>query len=1067
MIDQPLGDNGEKPVVLRRLRTAYALAASAALIPVLAGAPAFALPGGAQPVVAQGSKPPSEVAFFPAATQSAHPLDAVLAAGVSGFLHEHDAKTEPLWTRYDTGATTVAHDLNGVGGLRYAGGDTVYTSSQVPSHPAPGQISLFDMATGAWQQWPVPSGAHFLAVYGTSTMLVSAVQDGVNVLQLVTFSADGTATGTRTVTGLAAGASLPAALAVITNGSAAVITYRTAAAGTTYALLDIASAAATTITSTTGSFTFVASGDRVASYTPGSSTVHVYSVSGLVSGTDPNSHDVALPGTGYRVVLVGDHLIANAGGGPEGPALDVPIAGGASTQLLPLVGNSGSTLAQGPGGTALVAGGSGIADWAVHRFTAGASGSLTDQVVYQQADPLTNAGLSFSHGLLRQVRSGLLQIGLSYEVQSHAIAPDSADTTPDQRTILYPTADSCADGVRCVRLADSETHGMVYLATSATAGTVEVHTDNGTSPLTIPVPASGGRLVDASPSYAVVNAASDNTQYIVRLDAAVAYAAGPITAAALWYQTLWTASGTPGQLQAAGLEYPYPTRTVSTGANCVPTEIQATGRWLYWSCGIGQPAGVYNLSADGPLSLPTITGPAMLGDGFLVWHDSAAGALEMVDFHDRRPTPGDVTVVPGSAGSSSATAVKLTNLAAGPVTDDRGITWTVDKYGSDVAYVATDQSIHVLDTGVPPSPAVVVQVVGETRASPLADSPRFNPVIQLDRPVSAWTLTITRDIGGQQVFTTSGGAARSSVQVSWDGRMPDGAPAMDGAYTWHLSVTAAGGNQVIAGTGAASVICGDHSPHGYNCDNSVAILTVKASGEAYWYVQNVDQVLQQWGSERWPLGSSGSGNFDALVPFGDFDGDHWSDLLARDGNGVLHAYQGNGSVAFGPAQTAQVTIGTGWQGYTLVSTGDVNGDGKDDLLARDPSGSLWLYPNTGGSLGSRVLVGGGWNIYTRLIGANDLNGDGIGDLLGIDASGVMWRYYGTGTGGYAPRVMVGSGWGIYNAVIGVGDLNLDGNADLLTRDSAGNLWQYLGDGAGGFLPRTQHGYGFQVYAQIF
>ena len=49
-------------------------------------------------------------------------------------------------------------------------------------------------------------------------------------------------------------------------------------------------------------------------------------------------------------------------------------------------------------------------------------------------------------------------------------------------------------------------------------------------------------------------------------------------------------------------------------------------------------------------------------------------------------------------------------------------------------------------------------------------------------------------------------------------------------------------------------------------------------------------------------------------------------------------------------------------GSSGKQTNDYNGDGNADVLARDASGVLWLYPSNGrdGWL-TRVRVGGGWS----------------------------------------------------------------------------------------------------------
>ncbi len=98
----------------------------------------------------------------------------------------------------------------------------------------------------------------------------------------------------------------------------------------------------------------------------------------------------------------------------------------------------------------------------------------------------------------------------------------------------------------------------------------------------------------------------------------------------------------------------------------------------------------------------------------------------------------------------------------------------------------------------------------------------------------------------------------------------------------------------------------------------------------------------------------------AIQGVADFNGDNHVDLMARDASGVLWLYPVNGSGGLG----TRVQVGGGWQGYSVVAVGDINKDGTEDLLARDPSGVLWLYPGNGsGSFLARVEVGGGWQSY--------------------------------------------------------------------------------------------------------
>jgi hypothetical protein len=193
-------------------------------------------------------------------------------------------------------------------------------------------------------------------------------------------------------------------------------------------------------------------------------------------------------------------------------------------------------------------------------------------------------------------------------------------------------------------------------------------------------------------------------------------------------------------------------------------------------------------------------------------------------------------------------------------------------------------------------------------------------------------------------------------------------------------------------------------------------------------------------------------------------------VLVRLASGSLRAYKPGCGKAL-TTSTAYTSLGTGWNQYdVLTSPGDVTGDGRADLIARNSStGAVYLYKATSaGKLSARVKLFANWKTYKKIVGAGDLNGDGYGDLLAQDKSNVLWRYNGTGTGGFKSRVKVASGWGAsYNAVVGVGDITGDGKADLVARDTSGNLWRQSGDGKGGFAARTKIATGWKAYKGLF
>ncbi|MFF6833048.1 FG-GAP-like repeat-containing protein [Streptomyces sp. NPDC012438] len=192
--------------------------------------------------------------------------------------------------------------------------------------------------------------------------------------------------------------------------------------------------------------------------------------------------------------------------------------------------------------------------------------------------------------------------------------------------------------------------------------------------------------------------------------------------------------------------------------------------------------------------------------------------------------------------------------------------------------------------------------------------------------------------------------------------------------------------------------------------------------------------------------------------FGDLNGDRRADVLSRDTVGRLWFLPGDGS--------GRMVGSGGWNALdSFVRHGDFSRDGREDVLAREPStGKLWLYPGTGtGSFGTRKLLGsGGWNGMGRIAGTGDLSRDGRADLLAVEKStGRLWLYPGTASGGLGPRKLLGSGgWNAMNALVGPGDMNGDGRVDLIARErSTGKLWLYPGTTSGGFAARKMIGSG--------
>ncbi|MBW5483007.1 FG-GAP repeat domain-containing protein [Streptomyces bambusae] len=189
-----------------------------------------------------------------------------------------------------------------------------------------------------------------------------------------------------------------------------------------------------------------------------------------------------------------------------------------------------------------------------------------------------------------------------------------------------------------------------------------------------------------------------------------------------------------------------------------------------------------------------------------------------------------------------------------------------------------------------------------------------------------------------------------------------------------------------------------------------------------------------------------------IVALGNAVGNWNPEILTVTFDGKLQLRETSGNWAGAPLWT-----GNGWQIYNrVIAAGDLNRDGRQDLLARTPAGELYYYAGTGNvssPFAGRVKVGGGWEQYDQILGAGDVDGDGAGDVIGRMPTGELFFHKGTGNGGanvFQWRTQIASGWTFYSQLIAADDIDGDGKADIMGVTGTGDLFCHFSQGDGKF-----------------